>query len=148
MKAVVYTLTCPITNEIRYVGITTTSLDIRLSQHMNCPSKGNKNWIDSLKDKNLRVVIETIEQVSGEMEELLLIERYWINQFIVWGFKLNNHLVYLNPTKHINSDSKILTLRVEPELKNKLIELAKKDNRSLSNFIAIELEKITNKNNL
>lgn len=39
----------------------------------------------------------------------------------------------------------VLTIRIEPEVKKKLTDLAKKDKRSLSSFIAIELEKLTKK---
>jgi len=39
----------------------------------------------------------------------------------------------------------ILTIRIDSEIKKKLSDLASKDKRSLSSFIAIELEKLTKK---
>lgn len=58
-KYTVYSLVCPVRNEIRYIGMTGKSLSHRLSGHMN--QKGNLLkycWIQWLKQKNLKPIIE------------------------------------------------------------------------------------------
>lgn len=95
MKITIYTLTDPITNEIRYIGRTKKEiLKYRLVEHLS-PSSSNhntykKNWIKKLKKLNLIPTIEELEVLETSWEESHTIEKYWIQQFMCWGFKLVN----------------------------------------------------------
>lgn len=86
----IYTLSDPSTLEIRYVGVTTRSLNERLSQHKydakHKPTRHVLKWINSLpKDP----VIELLDLAEYETWELY--EQYWISQLRQWGIKLTNH---------------------------------------------------------
>lgn len=92
MKTVyIYTLSDPRTNEVRYVGKTNNPEQRRkahgvLSREVK---SRKKNWIRQLKSLDLRPVFEIIDEVPES--EWHKWERYWIQQFIVWGFRLTNH---------------------------------------------------------
>jgi hypothetical protein len=95
MKVIIYTLKDPITNEIRYVGRTRKSkLYNRLSEHMSMGKSNHntykKNWIKKLIKLNQKPIIEEVETLSCSWEQSHEAEKYWINQFISWGFKLVN----------------------------------------------------------
>ena len=80
--AKIYTLTCPITLEIRYVGKTEKKLETRLSNHIKVSEKSNthkNNWIKSLLKKELTPIIELLDIVP-EIEWQFW-EKYWISQF-------------------------------------------------------------------
>jgi group I intron endonuclease len=91
--AFIYTLSHPITGEIRYIGKTCQiSLEKRLNEHIyECSRSRRKstNWTQSLLKQNLRPKIEALEECS--CEEAISIESYWIYQFTAWGFNLLNH---------------------------------------------------------
>lgn len=60
----IYVLKEPITLDIKYVGVTCTSLNARLSQHIYDSKKGGtykRNWISKLVKENLKPLIEVIE---------------------------------------------------------------------------------------
>lgn len=90
-----YTLSDPITNEIRYVGKTTQSLNTRYSDHINTNglrSKQNyksRNWIKSLALKELLPKIEILDEVKAEYWEIE--EKFYISYFRWLGFNLTNH---------------------------------------------------------
>ncbi len=92
MKTVyIYTLSDPRTNEVRYVGKTNNPEQRRkahgvLSREVK---SRKKNWIKQLKRLDLRPVFEIIDEVPES--EWHKWEKYWIQQFIVWGFRLTNH---------------------------------------------------------
>lgn len=85
----IYTLSDPITNEVRYIGQTVMSLKMRLGNHIR-ESRTNKNtyklnWIRSLEKKGVKPIIELLDEgIWGETEI------YWISQFKQWGFRLVN----------------------------------------------------------
>lgn len=89
---IIYTLAHPITLEVRYVGKTSTSLNLRYNTHVD-KSKHKRThkdcWIQSLLAKGLKPVLEILE----ECDEDNWIERevYWISQMKTWGFNLVNH---------------------------------------------------------
>ena len=90
MNYYIYTLSDPITQEVRYIGLTTKSLKSRFSAHCSKKNKSYKsNWITSLKRKGLKPIIEVLDTAS-DFEELKDLEMYWIAQFKQWGFKLLN----------------------------------------------------------
>jgi hypothetical protein len=85
----IYTLSCPETKEIRYVG-KTCNLKSRYSNHINKFYNNHKsNWIKSLLSKGLKPIMEVIEEVEDELNWEML-EIYWIAQFKAWGFDLTN----------------------------------------------------------
>lgn len=90
---IIYTLSHPLTKEIRYVGKTSKTLKRRLMNHI-CDAKvkryknHNCNWIQSLLKDNLEPIIEELDSTSEKDWEYL--ETYWINQFRQWGFNLTN----------------------------------------------------------
>jgi len=86
----IYTLSDPITNEIRYVG-KSDNLKLRLGEHIRkCKyAKTHKNnWIKSLLSKNLKPVIEVLDEVNNN--DWGFWETYWIETMKMWGFNLTN----------------------------------------------------------
>lgn len=87
----IYTLTDPITNQVRYVG-KTKNLKQRRHNHLNkCLDKNThkRNWINSLRKIEKRPIMEVIEEVLES--EWHFWEKYWIAQFRHWGFNLVNY---------------------------------------------------------
>lgn len=91
IKIYIYTLTDPITNQIRYVGKTNNIVQ-RYKAHLNKAKRHQKhmfNWINALKKEGLKPIMEIIDVVS--IEEWKFWEQYWISQLKTWGFKLINY---------------------------------------------------------
>lgn len=91
MKNYIYTLSDPISNEVRYVGKSIDPL-VRCRKHIseakNSKSNNHRiNWIKSLLNKGLIPKMDIIDEINNEWEWL---EEYWVSQFITWGFKLVN----------------------------------------------------------
>lgn len=88
----IYSLNCPITGTVKYIGKTEFDLNKRLSQHLsnyNLRKKTLKNnWIKNLLKKGLKPEIELLEYVSKA--EWCFWEQFWIEQFKQWGFNLKN----------------------------------------------------------
>src|SRR3990167_4875568 len=87
----VYTLSDPITKEIRYIGQTIQPLKKRLLDHIK-EAKTNKvrnhrlNWISSLLKNNITPSIELLEDNAIWSDS----EKYWISQFKTLGYRLVN----------------------------------------------------------
>lgn len=93
-KVKIYTLSDPITLEVRYVGKTVQGLEKRLNQHLLDSKKFknlNSNWLKSLKRKSLKPIIEELDEVDES--KWIEAEIYWIAQLKAWGFNLNNHTI-------------------------------------------------------
>lgn len=87
----IYTLECPFTGEIRYIGKTVKPLSGRLQQHTSDTVKvktHNGNWIKSILNKGGIPTIKLLETVPWEESQSA--EMYWIAQFKTWGFRLTN----------------------------------------------------------
>ena len=85
----IYTLSHPLTNEVRYVGKTVESLEERLRKHLlRCDNTHKCKWIASLKRENLIPKIELLDECS--LNDWHWLEKYWISQFKCWNFKLTN----------------------------------------------------------
>lgn len=104
----IYKLIDPITNDVRYIGVTTNSLKNRLYQHKYNSKKlktHSAKWINSLLKKDFSPIIELIEICDeNNWEEK---EKYWISYY---DNLTNHHIggkgVILNRTKEsINSTS-------------------------------------------
>lgn len=89
-KIYIYTLSNPLTNEIRYVGQTKhEDLSKRLSGHLKSKEKNHRTyWIKSLLKQGLKPKIELIESVDKEFGNQT--EIFWISIFKWWGFNLCN----------------------------------------------------------
>jgi hypothetical protein len=90
----IYTLSHPLTNEVRYIGKTVESLSKRLGKHIVDSRKRNHrcaNWIKSITKLNLKPIIEEVDQVPENICSET--EIYWIAQFKAWDFRLINHTI-------------------------------------------------------
>lgn len=79
----IYSLKSPLSNEIRYIGVTINKLNSRLSQHIyegrHKDGTHKINWIKSLIKKGLKPIIELVEICDcNNWEER---ERYWISYY-------------------------------------------------------------------
>jgi excinuclease UvrABC nuclease subunit len=85
----IYTLSHPLTGEVRYIG-KTVNLRRRLSEH--CTKKNyhckKSEWVKALLSQGLRPVILVIDEVEKEFVNET--EQYWISQFKTWDFNLLN----------------------------------------------------------
>ncbi len=92
-KGLIYSLICPLTNEIKYIGQTTQLLQSRLRGHIRDIDKSvnyKNNWLKYIRKNGLldKLKIEIIE----ECDYNILNEReiYWINFYKGVGLKLTN----------------------------------------------------------
>jgi len=87
----IYTLSDPITNDVRYIG-KTNDVKFRFNDHIK-KSKNNKThkdkWISSLLNKGLKPLISIIDTVHEDGWEFW--EIFYISLFKTWGFNLVNH---------------------------------------------------------
>lgn len=89
----IYTLSDPTTKEVRYIGKTKKSLVERMYAHtsnykLKTERSYKNSWIQSLKQKGLKPIIEEVDIVEEDSWEFW--ESYWISQFKSWGFNLTN----------------------------------------------------------
>jgi group I intron endonuclease len=124
----IYTLSDPVTNEIRYIG-KTVNLEQRYKAHITVFNKSYKSsWIKSLIKENLLPVIDIIDIVENEDWEFW--EKYWIAQFKAWGYNLTNLTDGgISPSKSTNVANKISKSRkgfeVSQETKDKISKALK-----------------------
>ena len=138
MKGKIYILKDPISKEIRYIGLTRVSLEHRLHLHLKENVKGlthKINWIKSLKQQNLKPIIEEIDS-SSDLEELCKKEIYWIQYYN--SFKIISKAEYMKTVKNINenviSELSSSGLTVSPES----IERVKANVKRRNNPIELE----------
>lgn len=85
----IYSLTDPITFQIRYIGKTKGELEFRLNSHLKEKAKCHRfYWIQKLLKINQKPIIELIDVVPES--EWQFWEKYWISQIKTWGFNLTN----------------------------------------------------------
>lgn len=83
---IIYTLTDPRDNQIKYVG-KTNNIKRRMQEHLVESSTTKKNnWIKSLRKQNLKPIIEILDEETDDP----FWEIYWISQIKTWGFTLKN----------------------------------------------------------
>jgi len=86
----IYTLSCPFSGAIKYVGKTVKPLNKRLGDHIGDVKRTvNKrtNWVKSILRRGEKPIIEGIETVYDGWQDA---EIYWIAQLRAWGFSLKN----------------------------------------------------------
>lgn len=87
-----YTISCPITNDIKYIGKTKQPIDLRLKQHIKSTKRYNhkmSTWLKSIINKNLYPIIEEIETCETDVDANIF-ETMYIGLFSSWGFNLKN----------------------------------------------------------
>jgi group I intron endonuclease len=85
----IYTLSDPITNEIKYCG-KTKNIKERLIGHLK-EKKSNQDkisWIKKIKFNGLKPILEIIDEVDENNWDFW--EKFWIAQLKCWGFELFN----------------------------------------------------------
>ena len=91
-EVLIYTLSNPISSEIRYVGVTKRTLKKRMRQHIHDAKTGvmthKSNWIRQLLKEHRRPIIDIIDIVPEY--DWAFWEQYWIAQLKSWGFRLVN----------------------------------------------------------
>lgn len=87
--AFIYSLIDPITNEIKYIGKADKPFK-RYKSHIRIKNtkKRKDAWIKSLLDQGLKPKVEIIDEIPET--EWKFWEKYWISQFLTWGFNLYN----------------------------------------------------------
>jgi len=87
----VYGLSDPRKEEIRYVGITKRTLKVRLYEHIYNRDKMNPKaeWLRSLAKDGIQPVIKTIEETKDELTALDR-EDFWTSYFRMLGYNLLN----------------------------------------------------------
>jgi hypothetical protein len=150
MEIIIYTLTDPFTNEIRYVGKTTAkNYKNRLKAHSNPNQRADSNlhkfnWLKSIIARGGKPVMQILDTTAGEWEWL---EQYWISQFRQWGFRLLNMSAGGEsppPNKGWSQENK-LKLRQNSKFKKKLLVKTLDGNKigvwnSTSEFIRDEIK--------
>jgi len=122
----IYTLTCPLDGQVKYVGKTySANLKTRLDNHYSgCEGTLKKLlWIEKLRTENVRPIIEVVETINTDSKKVIdETESYWINQFKQWGFNLVNGTHYAQNKRKYISPSEYALLR-EKEYNNYQIEI-------------------------
>ena len=96
MRYDIYTLTCPVTNKVVYIGCTSIGLKNRLKCHNSAiGSVEKRDYTFSIRPH--KFTIQSLD-VAYNFKKALEIEKYWIHQFTAWGFKLLNRPV---PTRQV-----------------------------------------------
>lgn len=87
----IYSLNCPITNEIKYIG-KTIDPNVRLKSHLSEVKKKTRNkknnWVISLTRKGLVPIMKIIEVIPFDQEDER--EIFWIDYYRNLGFDLKN----------------------------------------------------------
>jgi hypothetical protein len=91
MTTFIYSLSDPITQEVRYIG-KANNIKERVKHHMSINKKDDKthrrNWIASLKEKGLKPIVDVVDEV--QFSEWEFWEIHYISLYKSWGFKLTN----------------------------------------------------------
>ena len=88
MKVFIYVLKHPVTEEVRYVGLTRDPAR-RLHNEINYPhTKHLKNWVNSLKAESLKPSMEIVEETEEGLA--CAVERKWIADMKARGCRLIN----------------------------------------------------------
>jgi len=134
--AYIYSLTCPKSKNIIYVGQTVIWLKYRLSQHMSDSKTNNRALYKYIRDNDIVPEIKSLEEVNS-IDKLILdeVENKWISKFISEGVPLLNSQTRLDKSisikmyrdtiglikKHINNTPGMTISRFFDEaVKNKL----------------------------
>lgn len=102
MTSIIYSINDPISNEPRYVGMTSIPLNERLNKHCtkarrHISTAPVHKWIASLLETGLRPIIVPISRQISVKKEAMELEKYFIQH--AQADLLNVHH-FINKTKH------------------------------------------------
>lgn len=126
MSTIIYTLSDE--TSIRYIG-KTKQIKKRYQSHINesyLLRTHKEKWINKVLTNGGTIFIEPLEICDDSISNE--IERYWISQFICWGFNL------VNLTDGGDGGSPMLGKNHSLETKIKMSETAKKQNRGIGGW--------------
>lgn len=128
-KYTIYKLIDPISNDIRYIGLTFNTLKSRLSSHLSEPGNSHKcNWIKKLKSEGLKPIIESVESDILSYDEVCDREIYYINYYREIGCDLTNMASGGNKNKKMSYETR---LKMSISAKNKNFKLVQTDEAKL-----------------
>lgn len=136
----IYALRDPRTDEVRYVGKSTSGLKRPESHFTFSHNLKVQDWVNELKSENLLPEIDILEECD-DWPILTAKERFWIDHYLESGSNLLNDIF-----SDRNEKKQILLSKLEKEIEKKIEELEsqllyiKKKNdslQSLGSFIAI-----------
>lgn len=92
-ERLIYSLCCPFTDEIHYIGKTTNGMRRPLEHSRKSHSEKVIEWVKNLKDIGHSPVIKILECVSND-DNIDIKERFWIKHYLSKGaLLLNDNLV-------------------------------------------------------
>ena len=125
IKYTIYKLIDPVSNDIRYIGLTFNTLKQRLGSHLRESSKSHKcNWVKKLKSQGLKPIIESIEDNISSYDECCLREIYYIDYYRSIGCDLTNSASGGNKNKKMSEETK---RKMSESAKNRNFKLAHTD---------------------
>lgn len=87
----IYSLSCPETKSVFYIGVTIRDLKTRLSCHISDAKGYNYPVYKFMGGLTKPPIIEAIEEIDTDDKfEAQMVEKYWIEQFRQWGYSLYN----------------------------------------------------------
>jgi len=137
IKYTIYKLIDPISGEIRYIGLTFNTLKQRLKSHCSEKSKSHKsNWVQSLRSKGLKPIIEVIESDISSYDEVCDREIYYIDKYQLEGHKLTNMASGGNKNKKMSDETR---KKMSESAKNRKFKLVlSKETKELISMKSIE----------
>lgn len=139
----IYTLSDPISGEIRYIGKANNPKK-RVLDHIKEGKTINKShkisWVKSLLNKGLFPIVEILDEVP--ISEWEFWEQYWISQFKAWNFNLTN----ISPGGYNNNYKR--SIRTKKKMrKSKLgCKLSEEHKHNISNSVTIKAKESPNYN--
>lgn len=129
IKYTIYKLIDPVSNEIRYIGLTFNTLKQRLASHLSERGRSHKiNWIRKLKSQGLKPVIEPIEENILSYDEVCNSEIYYIEYYKSIGCDLTNMATGGNKNKKMSEE---VRKRMSISAKNRKFKLVMSDETKL-----------------
>lgn len=93
MKKLIYALRCPVTQEVHYIGKSTTGMRRPMEHMTNSHSDKIREWVADLAMLNHRPDIVILEELR-EYDDIDIKEQVWISRYVDKGAHLlNTHLV-------------------------------------------------------
>lgn len=90
MEVIIYAVLDPDTQEIRYIGKTVRTMNLRLAEHIREAKRGNDLWFFRwLRNLDKKPIIKELERIS-EGKDWQSIEMKWIDYYKKVGAKLTN----------------------------------------------------------
>lgn len=137
IKYTIYKLIDPVSNEVRYIGLTFNDLKQRLKSHCSEKSKSHKsNWLQNLKSQGLKPIIESIESNISSYDEVCEKEIYYIEKYKSEGHPLTNMATGGNKNKKMSEETK---KKMSESAKNRNFKLIlSEESKKLLSFISKE----------